>query len=174
MGSQFARGFLILLWAVPLFAEPGSKTALIEELLQLTGADKLADTVLDQQKALLKQELSDLVMEDDDLAPYKDKLEPVIEDYQRKIVAMVKKAMDWTQVKPQMIKIYDELFTEKELAAIVAFDKTPAGQALIQKTPGITEKSMDIGMRQLSTIMPDIQGLSTQMKVDMKKAIISK
>jgi len=168
------RLLLILLAVVPMFADQSTKTALIEEMLQLTGADKMVDNVLDQQQALIKQQLSNLVMQDDSLTPYREKLEPVIEDYQVKIIGVMKKAMRWAQVKPQMVKIYDELFTEEELSAIVAFDKTPAGKALIAKTPALTEKSMEIGLRQLNDVMPEIQDLSEKMKVDMRKAITQK
>jgi len=130
--------------------------------------------VLDQQQALIKQQLSNLVMQDDSLTPYREKLEPVIEDYRTKIIAVMKKAMRWAIVKPQMVKIYDELFTEEELSAIVAFDKTAAGKALIEKTPALTGKSMEIGMRQLEDVMPEIQDLSEKMKADMRKAITQK
>jgi len=171
MGTRFLLAFLI---AVPLLADQTTKTALIEEMLQLTGADKMVDNVLDQQQALIKQQLSDMVLQDDNLAPYRDKLEPVIQDYQVKVVGVVKKAMKWTQVKPQMVKVYDELFSEEELAAIVAFDKTPAGKALIERTPALTGKTMEIGMRQLTDAMPEIQDLSERMKVDMRKVIIQK
>jgi hypothetical protein len=165
---------LVFFVALPLCADQTTKIALIEEMLRITGADKTVDNVLDQQQALIKQQLSSLVMEDGSLSPYRDKLEPVIEDYQAKIIAVMKKAMNWTEVKPQMVKIYDELFTEAELSAIVAFDKTPAGKALIDKTPAITGKSMEVGMRQLSGAMPDIEHLSDQMKADMRKAINQK
>jgi len=171
MGTRFLLAFLI---AVPLLADQTTKTALIEEMLQLTGADKMVDNVLDQQQALIKQQLSDMVLQDDNLAPYRDKLEPVIQDYQVKVVGVVKKAMKWTQVKPQMVKVYDELFSEEELAAIVAFDKTPAGKALIERTPALTGKTMEIGMRQLTDALPEIQDLSERMKVDMRKVIIQK
>lgn len=171
MGTRFLLAFLI---TVPLLADQTTKTALIEEMLQLTGADKMVDNVLDQQQALIKQQLSDMVLQDDNLAPYRDKLEPVIQDYQVKVVGVVKKAMKWTQVKPQMVKVYDELFSEEELAAIVAFDKTPAGKALIERTPALTGKTMEIGMRQLTDALPEIQDLSERMKVDMRKVIIQK
>jgi len=165
---------LVLLATLPLCADPTTKTALIEEMLQLTRADKTVDTVLDQQQELIKQQLSSLVLQDDSLSPYRDKLEPVIQDYQAKIIAVMKKAMNWSEVKPQMVKIYDELFTEEELSAIVAFDKSPAGKALIDKTPAITGKSLEVGLRQLSSAMSDIEHLSDQMKADMKKAINQK
>ncbi len=171
MGTRLLLAFII---TVPLLADQTTKTALIEEMLQLTGADKMVDDVLDQQQALIKQQLSNLVLQDDNLAPYRDKLEPVIQDYQVKVVDVVKRAMKWTQVKPQMVKVYDELFSEEELAAIVAFDKTPAGRALIERTPALTGKTMAIGMRQLTDAMPEIQDLSERMKADMRKAIIQK
>lgn len=171
---MITRLLLVFMAAIPLFADQATKTALIEEMLQLTGADKTVDNVLDQQKPLIRQQLNNLVMQDDSLAAYHEKLDPVIEDYQIKIIAVMKKAMRWTQVKPQMVKIYDDLFTEQELAAIVAFDKTPAGKALIDKTPALTGKSMEVGMRQLNDAMPEIQDLSEKMKADMRKAITQK
>jgi hypothetical protein len=171
MAGMSTRWLLMVMAAAPLFGDQATKTALIEEMLQLTGADKTVDNVLDQQQALIKQQLSNLVLQDDSLTPFQAKLEPVIEDYQGKIIGVMKKAMRWSLVKPQMMKIYDELFSEEELSAIVAFDKTPAGRALIEKTPALTGKSMEIGMRQLADVMPEIQDLSDKMKADMRKAI---
>src|SRR5271165_5269160 len=80
---------LVLFAAFPLCADQTTKTALIEEMLQLTRADNTVDNVLDQQQELIKQQLSGLVMQDDALSPYRDKLEPVIQDYQAKIIAVM-------------------------------------------------------------------------------------
>lgn len=60
----------------------------------------------------------------------------------------------------QMADIYMESYTEGDLDAILAFYNSPVGKKMVEKTPEITEKSMQLGQvwgMQLQPIMAKYQ-----------------
>jgi hypothetical protein len=78
--------------------------------------------------------------------------------------------MDWQKLKPEYVKLYAEVFTEEEIEGMVAFYKTPAGHAMIEKMPALLSKSMEIGQRQMAGIMPEIQKAVEDLKQKNKDA----
>jgi hypothetical protein len=49
------------------------------------------------------------------------------------------------ELKAQTVALQQEIFTDEELAGIAAFYATPAGEALIAKTPALMQRSQQIG-----------------------------
>ena len=54
------------------------------------------------------------------------------------------------ELEPRIIEIYADTFTEQELKQYVRFYKTPAGQKLLEKSPELSARGMEIG-RQIVT-----------------------
>jgi hypothetical protein len=54
------------------------------------------------------------------------------------------------ELEPRIVEIYADTFTEQELKQYVRFYKTPAGQKLLEKSPELSARGMEIG-RQIVT-----------------------
>ncbi len=74
-----------------------------------------------------------------------------------RVTQIVTDQMSWDKLKPDMTKLYADNFTEDELAASLAFYKTPAGQAILLKMPALMTSAMGIVQQRMSTLTPQIQ-----------------
>lgn len=54
------------------------------------------------------------------------------------------------ELEPRIIEIYADTFTEDELRQYIRFYKTPAGQKLLEKSPELSARGMEVG-RQIVT-----------------------
>jgi hypothetical protein len=55
------------------------------------------------------------------------------------------KVMTWDAMAPELIEAYENAFTTEEMRKIMAFYKTPEGQKLLDKMPGLMQKQAQIG-----------------------------
>ena len=65
-------------------------------------------------------------------------------------------------MKPIYTKIYDETFTSDELSGIVAFYKSPAGRAMVEKMPVLMSKAMAAVQLQMGDVMQQMQQIGTE------------
>ncbi|NJL30029.1 MAG: DUF2059 domain-containing protein [Thermoanaerobaculia bacterium] len=73
---------------------------------------------------------------------------------------LVAQELDWEKVKGDYISLYAETFTEEEMAGILAFYKSPAGKAFVEKQPALMQRSMELSQRMMMSIMPKIQAMT--------------
>src|SRR5690349_9238823 len=66
-------------------------------------------------------------------------------------------ALDWDKLRPEIVKIYADVLTGREVDAAVAHYSTPEGQALIAKLPELFEKQMAIGQRRMQAQAPKLE-----------------
>jgi hypothetical protein len=74
-----------------------------------------------------------------------------------KIKTFYKKNVGWEAQKDGIVQIYKELFTEKEIQDQIAFYETPTGKKMIDLTPVIQQKVMQMGMTRMQKAMPELQ-----------------
>jgi hypothetical protein len=74
-------------------------------------------------------------------------------------VAILTSALSWEKFKPIYVKLYADTYTEPEMDGVIAFYKSPAGEAMLAKTPAITTKAIELAHQQMATVMPEIQKL---------------
>jgi hypothetical protein len=73
------------------------------------------------------------------------------------VFAIIRKRISWEKMKPDFVKAYSETLTESELDAILAFYKTPAGTALLEKMPVLLKRGVEIGQAQMKDVLPEVQ-----------------
>jgi hypothetical protein len=78
-----------------------------------------------------------------------------------KAFAQMRQIMTWDKLEKIYIKVYSETFTADEIAGMMAFYSTPAGQSTIQKLPIVMQKAMAL-MQPMMREM--IQSAQTQVK----------
>ena len=59
----------------------------------------------------------------------------------------VQKYLNWDSLKGEMITVYTQEFTEKELQQLTAFYKTPLGKKASEKMPRLTFLAGQIGLK---------------------------
>jgi hypothetical protein len=88
--------------------------------------------------------------------------------------AMMNAHMSWQVMKPVYVGTYDETFTTEELRPLVAFMKSPAGQAYIDKMPAMVGSIMKRMQQVVADMMPDIQKLNADFMQEMKQKYADK
>lgn len=68
----------------------------------------------------------------------------------------------WDKVKPLARKVYQDNFSEAELSELVAFYKTPLGQAMLTKMPAVTESLTRSIREQLQRLLPKLDKAGQQ------------
>ena len=111
----------------------------VEELLQALKVSEMLDQSID---VMLKMQL--------DANP---RLKPV-EGVMREFMA---KYLGWAYVKPGVIQLYGEAFTEPELRELIAFYKTPLGQKTVTKMPELFQKGAALGQKAVQDHLPELK-----------------
>ena len=80
-----------------------------------------------------------------------------------KMMDMMTQALSWDKMKDDYITLYAETFTEDEMKGMIAFYKSPAGQAFIKKQPELMKRSVELSQKKMLKLMPQIQALTQKM-----------
>ena len=111
----------------------------VEELLQAMNVSVAMDRTID---VMLKAQID----ANPEIKPY--------EDIMRQFLA---KYLSWESVKPGMIQMYAEAFTEPELRELAAFYRTPLGQKAMTQLPELVQKGSALGQKAIQDHLPELQ-----------------
>jgi hypothetical protein len=65
--------------------------------------------------------------------------------------------MSWEKFKPAIVQIYAEVYTDEELDGILAFYRSPAGRAMLEKMPQLMSRTMAVAQKLMGDIQPEIE-----------------
>ncbi|MCW5963812.1 MAG: DUF2059 domain-containing protein [Bryobacterales bacterium] len=140
---------------VPAWADEATKLAKTEELFKLMRMDQMLsqmmDVVMKQTQASTMQRLMGVNLP--------EHLTAEVEQFQREVGAALDRHIGWDALKEEYGKLYAGAFSEEEIDAIVAFYRSPAGQALVAKQPQLMEESSVIVQRKMEQAAPEVQAL---------------
>ncbi|WP_338845004.1 DUF2059 domain-containing protein [Massilia sp. W12] len=138
-------------------AEP-AKAETVRELLKLSKVERMLDMVygnLDQtMENLIQTGLKGQAMSEED--------KKKTDQFRSKFIQIMKEELSWEKLEPLYTKIYQDVFTQEEMESLVAFYKTPGGQALIEKMPLTMQKSMSVMQERLPGLMVKIEALTKE------------
>lgn len=146
-------GFATLVVCAPVaYGQNPDKIANIEQIFRFSKVDQMQQQMFRQMKSMATSQMQNSGLTDN----------PSSQAFRDKLFAMLAERMSWEKMKPQYIKLYDEIFTAEEVAGILAFYKTPAGTALLEKMPALMTRSMQIAQQQVNETMPEIKRMLEQ------------
>ena len=84
------------------------------------------------------------------------------------VAAKIRKELQprFSQVTDEVALLYAQNFTEQELKDIIAFYKSPTGQKLLQKQPGVIDASMQFAQTWSNKLSDEVIGM---IRAEMKK-----
>jgi uncharacterized protein len=136
-------------------ADEASKQAKVKELFTLMHVDHSLDrmrSAMQQQVQLTAKNVSGA----EQMTPEKKKIQQEFIDNSMKVVD---ENFGWPELEPAYLKLYSDTYTEAELDGILAFYKSPVGQALLNKTPELSAGSMQIVHSRMGDFQPRMQAL---------------
>jgi hypothetical protein len=145
-------------------AEPPSDAS-VKELLTLVEAQKMVDSMFGQMKGMMdssmKQATQGKTLTKDETAA-QEKLES-------KMLDLMKEELSWAKLEDLYLKVYRESFTQEEVNGVIAFYKSPAGQAYVKKMPVVMQKTMTEMQQRMGPMMQKIQAMTQDAVKDSKK-----
>ena len=139
----------------PALADDASKAAKVEEFFRLS---KMDDT-LRQALALSANQIKSGMLQQMTGVKLSPEQEKSMGEFQDKVTTLVSGALSWEKLKPAYVKLYAEAYTEPQMDDIVAFYKSPTGQAMVANNSVLLPKASAIVQKQLAGAMPEIQKL---------------
>ena len=155
--------FVLLAIALPLSAraDDASRHAKATELVNLLQLDKIIKQTMDgmmaQVTAMSKQVAGSNVTPEQ---------QAKIDQFQKKVFTLVESTVSWKEMQPIYVDLYAKTFTDDELDGIIAFYKSPAGIAIVDKTPGLTNQALQIGRQRMAEIQPQLMQMAQDFAKD--------
>ena len=146
-----------------------AKLSAIEELISLSKLDQMQKQMFPQVQQMMVNSIEKAIPAEMQSSPDRSKVAAELRDFENRLFDLMKDRMDFARMKPDYLRLYDETFTSEEVAGIVAFYKTPAGQAYLAKLPILTSKSMEMVQRMMADFMPQLQKMNADWLEEMKK-----
>jgi hypothetical protein len=130
-------------------------------MITLAHVDRLnsqvMDTIVQQTTAIATQNAGG------SLTPEK---RTALEAFQKKLMAVLEPQIGWKAMKPAFADVYARLFSEEQMDAIIAFYKSPAGIALMDRMPEINQEANQLMQAKIVALQPQVR----QMFADFEKS----
>lgn len=159
----FALAFVSVAGAAS--AAPASEAS-IRQLLEITQARKVSDGVQLQYGNLVDAVVKQALKGNTPNA----KQQQAIDKLKARLLGLVKDTVSWQKMEPSYLQLYSETFTEEEVAGMLAFYKTPAGQAVIHKMPVLMQKNTMLIQQMTVSMQPQLEQIQRDFLADLKAA----
>ncbi len=91
----------------------------------------------------------------------------IIKTYEQKATDLLKTELTWNKLENEFVDLYTEVYTEPELTELTRFYETPVGKKMLEKTPELMARSMQISQQHVQLLIPKMQQLMMQMGKDL-------
>lgn len=162
--KQFFLIAALVLAAPSYAADAPASEATVREFLAVTKAKDVLDSVWGQIDQSMDMGIK-AALNGQAVTPEQQK---IIDGMRSKIVAIFKDELAWDKLEPVFLEVYEKSFTQKELEPIIAFYKTPAGQAMVAKMPVVMQNTNAAMVGRIQAMMPRIQQMERDMMADLK------
>ncbi len=155
-----------LLLTLPLaHADDASKRAKIDEMFTLTKINQIFDQMITQMSAAAKT-AADQQAANQNLTPEQQKL---TDQFQARTQGIVGQYLSMDHLKPIIVQVYMDTYTEDEIDGILAFYRSPAGQAFLAKTPQLMTRTVELMQTTMADVQPQLQQAAKDYTDNMAK-----
>jgi len=135
MTSRLVLFLFTVLLPICGFAAADSSRPDIDELLKVSRAEKQMQDITAQLEAMVSQSLTRMGGASDMASN---------EETKPKWKQLIETEFSWENTKAEYARIYAEVYTPKESEQLIAFYKSPTGQAFLEKTPQLTKECLEL------------------------------
>ena len=154
-----------LLLGTSAFAAPPSNES-ISQLLVATRMERLVGAAQQGLEQAVRNSINQS-LQGRTLTPQGQK---VIEKFSADAGVIIRKEINWADLKGAYLKLYAETFTQEEVDGLLAFYRSPAGVALLEKMPQVTQKSAAITQQRIGPLVEKLKASMAQTVQDAKAA----
>lgn len=148
-------------WAAP------ANTESVEELLAITKTGAVMESSYAAMDQMMRRGMQQ-GLQGKTLTPEQQR---VVDAVPAKFIVIMREEYSWERMKPQYVQLYRDTFDQEEVEGLIAFYRTPAGQAYIAKLPVVMQKSIALAQSMMQTLAPRF---AVAMKEAMAEAKIAR
>jgi hypothetical protein len=148
-----------------LRADDVSKRAKVEEFIEITKVNQIAEQMTQQMTSRMRSMAAQQTASHA-VTPAQQK---AISDYITQLDTITRNAVAWDKIKAGIVESYSQAYTEQELDSILAFYHSPAGKALIEKSPELMSKTMQTVQSQMAAAQPQMREANAEFTRKMKE-----
>lgn len=140
--------------------------ASVQELLQTMHAADLIGNAQQQFDSMF-QSMTQQVTQGKPATPEQQK---ALDNFHGKMKEILHKELGWESMQPIIVQIYQKSLNQDEVNGMIAFYKTPTGQAVIKKMPLIMQNTMSLMQQKMPHMVQEIQQAAKESFKDLKPA----
>ena len=148
----------MMMLAAPANAD-SSHEAQAERFLELVNADRIAVPVYAQVQQMFAERFAQTQAPESKRA--------LLESYQSRADAALDKAIGWEQVKPDLVVLYTEAFSEQELDRLNEFYESALGKKMLAQLPQLNARSAQVTQAKLESAVPQVNKLLAEMTAEL-------
>ena len=140
-------------------AAPPSRES-VDALLAAMQADRLIESTLANVEQVMRQSMAGALRGQ----PMSAEQQRVLDAAPAKFTRVLKDELSWERMHPFYVQIYEESFTQEDIDGLLAFYRSPTGEAFVKKMPLAQQKSMALMQSRMGPMVE-------KMKAAMQEAI---
>jgi len=150
---------LALLCPVLYAADTPPSDASLKQLLEVAQGHKALDAVMTNMDGMMNNVFQQVTAGQ----KVTREMQGIFDKARTEIGAMCKEELTWEKMEPIYLRIYRKSLSQSEVDGMIAFYKTPAGQAVINKVPVIVQNTM----AEVTQMMGPMMQRAEQMQKDL-------
>lgn len=159
--------FVSTLISTHLYAAPASPQQ-IKQLMEITHIEKIGQETMQQLQPVFQQQADSMVKNYLNKETLNQKEQNIANEIAAKLYQSAQQAIDWKKIQPILATIYAEVFTAQEIQAQINFYSTTEGQSILQKSPLVTKKALELTTTQLMQSMQTAETNFTEINKKLK------
>ena len=142
--------------------------ASVRELLELSGSARQVDAMKAQFSAMENGAIQQ-ALKGHEITPG---IQKVLEDSAAQSSTIINGTFAWAKVEPLFVKAYQSTLTQDEVNGIVAFYKTPAGKAMVQKLPTLMQQAIMQLRPEMGAMMGQLKQVQQQTTLKLQAEFV--
>ena len=139
-----------------------ASSADIARLLEVMDMRSMMDSMLKQMSEVQEATITQAFGSD-----LSDKDRAEMSDFMRRTNAKVHARLSWDRLEPLFSRVYTQLFSKREVDAMIAFYGSAEGQSILKKSP----QAMALAMQEMQPLM---QEMMADLKTDLDKQLANR
>ena len=155
----------IVLSAAAHSAPPSRES--VDVLLTAMQAERLIEGMLANVEQSMRQAMAGALGGQ----PISAQQQRVLDAAPAKFTRVLKDELSWERMRPFYVQIYEESFTQEDIDGLLAFYRSPTGEAFVKKMPLAQQKSM---APMQSRMAPMVEKMKAAMQEAIEEAKVTK
>jgi hypothetical protein len=153
-----AMGPYVKAQTAPSTETDAAKQAKVQELFEVMHMGHMMDQLMSNVNGMIEQ----MVQTTPGADQMTEQQKALVKEFTDKAIKLSQESVSWNSLEPEYVKIYAATYTTEEIDAITTFYKSPAGQAMLSKTPELTRASMQVVRSRMIDLQPKLKELQAE------------